>query len=83
MIVAGLYMGQRIRRCKKSFNSFGEDVCPICVKTDKYKKIKNFHRVKTNIEKYGSKSPCENEEIKQKMKNTNMERYGVESTLMT
>ena len=79
----GTLYGTTHQALQKSFNSFGEDVCPICVKTDKYKKIKNSHRVKTNIEKYGSKSPCENEEIKQKMKNTNMERYGVESTLMT
>ena len=33
---------------------------------------------KTNLEKYGGKSPCNNQEILNKIKNNNIIKYGVE-----
>lgn len=37
--------------------------------------------IKTNLEKYGTENPMQNEKIKEKTKNTNLKNYGVEYTL--
>lgn len=68
---------------EKSFNSFGEDICPNCYKLNPiFKKKVQKKREETNLKKYGVKTPAQNKDILNKIYETNMSRYGQKTTLL-
>ena len=81
-IIRALKLGKSLKQCKECrkflpYSKSRHDFCSLtCAKknADVREKTKN-----TNLVKYGSVSPMQNEAVKEKTKNTFMKRYGVES----
>ena len=81
-IIRALKLGKSLKQCKECrkflpYSKSRHDFCSLtCAKknADVREKTKN-----TNLAKYGSVSPMQNEAVKEKTKNTFMKRYGVES----
>lgn len=70
------------RAMEDTFESFGKDYCIKCFRENSnIKKLVQGKRENTNLEKYGAKTPCANEDIKNKVIKTNLDKYGVRSTL--
>ena len=56
-------LGEKIKYLRKS-KGISQEELAIMLKINRKTIAKYWNEYQTNIEKYGSKSPCENEEIK-------------------
>lgn len=61
-----------------TFNSYGKDINPICLKLEQFKEYRRSKVESTNLIKYGVKAPLQNKIIQTKQKQTMVEKYGVE-----
>jgi len=72
--------GHIVKRCYRKIQAKGKH-CPECKKEGLYRDGTLAKRTKTVQEKYGTNNVFQNEDIKQKIKQTTINKYGVENVM--